>query len=236
MRLISSIHDYYDAMFAYGVGDKRVFNRETKDVSLVNKQDRFHRNFRADYKGIYYIFDFFVIGFCGEIYHGVQISSSKEYPYQPLKSGTYYTYDNMVKDFPEIELNKLEIRGRERGWVSLDSMKEWLGGKTKNSRNCFWYDLNKIKGYFKEYKVSYFVLKDVTQYGYDEFRMTLYPVLKDYNFGKVEDNFQCYTKIEWYMNNELILPDDPYVMPVSDKIKAESHGFDQFSFRTAKQK
>ena len=39
-----------------------------------------------------------------------------------------------------------------------------------------------------------------------------------------------------FMNNQIVRPDDPYIEPVSDVIKAQAHGFDKFSFRKDKSK
>ena len=48
------------------------------------------------------------------------------------------------------------------------------------------------------------------------------------------DITQTYQNLEMYLTNILVNKDNPYIQPVADKIKAESHGYDKFSFRKEK--
>jgi hypothetical protein len=73
-----------------------------------------------------------------------------------------------------------------------------------------------------------------------EYRFTphvvINPILDAIDFKKVIDPFSAFVEIERYLTNELAPKDFKRDMSVveksvSDKIKAESHGFDKYSFR-----
>jgi hypothetical protein len=57
----------------------------------------------------------------------------------------------------------------------------------------------------------------------------------DKGFQKLMSPYQAFQELEMYVGNYLVQPtiQEP---PISDKIKAEIHGFDQFSFRKEKRK
>ncbi len=61
-------------------------------------------------------------------------------------------------------------------------------------------------------------------------RLVLNPNLSDLNFQKVMNNREAYQEIEMYLSNILVSDKMPE-NPISDKLKAESHGFDKKSFR-----
>jgi len=84
---------------------------------------------------------------------------------------------------------------------------------------------------FTTHKVAYFNVN----FDWKDNKIELYPILADYQFFRVFDIFATYQALEYYLCNILVAPDDPYIEPVSDKIKAESKGFDKFSFRKEKQ-
>jgi len=77
---------------------------------------------------------------------------------------------------------------------------------------------------FRQYKAAYFHV---------DYRngLTLYPILRKYQFYKVFSAPSAYQEIEMYLGNVLHPRDNPHIDPVPDVIKAESHGFDKWSFR-----
>tara|TARA_R110000822_G_C15338795_1_gene495981 strand:+ start:38329 stop:38664 length:336 start_codon:yes stop_codon:yes gene_type:complete len=62
-----------------------------------------------------------------------------------------------------------------------------------------------------------------------------YPSLKKLEFYKVFGAYEAFQKIEQYIANELV-DRDVIDHEVSDKLKIQSHGFDEFSFRRSKSK
>ena len=56
------------------------------------------------------------------------------------------------------------------------------------------------------------------------------PRLADLDFARIIPPFDAYQKLESYLFNELARQNDP-PMEISDTIRRDSHGFDQYSFR-----
>ena len=71
----------------------------------------------------------------------------------------------------------------------------------------------------------------VTRERYGKFILTMNPILRDLNFQKQHDQFWTFQELERFLFNDMVEPKDPTIN-ISDKIKAESHGFtDKYSFR-----
>jgi coproporphyrinogen III oxidase len=88
----------------------------------------------------------------------------------------------------------------------------------------------KLKEYFKKY--AYFILEFNNETR--DVNIVTYPILKNYEFFKVFNPYETYQQIEMFISN-LAINEDRIVM-ISDKLKAETHGFDKFSFRKDKSK
>ncbi len=82
---------------------------------------------------------------------------------------------------------------------------------------------------FEAKKLAYFAI-DPTNYGVKTKEVEIYPILKKYQFYKVFDTYEAFQKIEHFLTNELIKPDDMKVV-IPDNLKAQSKGFDKWSFR-----
>ncbi len=239
MKLVSGIHDYYDALFVHAVKERRVFNRNQKDLylSFSDCNSHFHPDFSCKYRGTEFSFSFFIIGFCGKLYPGVSVSYRLSYDdptYYTRKSEKFYNYDELITKYPQIGSGEAKIdlrygRNVHAKSITLEGIKAWLTGMSKH-QSIYHYDFFRLTEIFIKNKVAYFRMEE----DWDQFSMQEYPVLKDYGFGKVFDVNQCFQTIEYFMNNELMPPDSPYVMPVPDKIKAQSKGFNEQSFRKAK--
>lgn len=229
MRLISKYKDYYDSLFSYDSGDKRSMFLRKK--SHYHYKDRLNFPHCSNDKG--YVTSG-VVGFCGKLYPFLRV-----YKFGCEADTIYSTYD-FLKLYPEMVDNdskdKLSYYNRSR--LKEDTVRNWLSHATciggfftktikLTDKNYF---MNKI---FDEEKVAYFSFSKET-YGGGDYLVELYPVLKDLKFYRVFDIHQAYQNLLYYLSNELVKPDDPYIAPVPDHVKAASKGFDQFSFRTEK--
>lgn len=58
--------------------------------------------------------------------------------------------------------------------------------------------------------------------------------LKDLQFSKLLNNYQCFQEIEMFMGTVLV-KDQMTMKPITDKLKATTHGFNDKSFRKEKQ-
>ena len=59
------------------------------------------------------------------------------------------------------------------------------------------------------------------------------PILSDYGFQKIKNNFDAYQDISMYLSNNLANTMDPNPV-VTDELKAHAHGFNEWSFRRHK--
>ena len=57
------------------------------------------------------------------------------------------------------------------------------------------------------------------------------PILKDYDFQKIVDPYTAFQEIQMYISGVLSTGDKNPQWPISDKLKAESKGFNDLSFR-----
>jgi hypothetical protein len=106
-------------------------------------------------------------------------------------------------------------------WMSkTNDTPRWYSGGS-DIWNC-----GQLLSIFQQYKVIYFYVRKECK----SHLVESYPQLKNIQFYKVFDSYSAYQKIEQYLTNELA--DDPMsIDPISDKLKAENHGFNKWSFR-----
>lgn len=242
MRIISNFHDYYDGvkMFGHDSGSS-TYVRKTicHPIDWLGYKTYMNRGF---------VLESGVLGFCGELFPFVH------YDYYTKKDGakrgiTYSVdeYNNIVKEIDKqystkyigsnIFGNIFNKKNSSELWFSCDfqslmdnnyilKRKFNVDGKIPNKKELFF-----------KYKVPTFVIEfrkghhDIDPNDDTSFVFVENPKLLDYSFQKMVDSYQAFQKIEQFINNELVNPDNPYIEPVSDKIKAESHGFNQWSFR-----
>ena len=210
MRIFSKTHDYYDGVAGHDSDPKRVFNRP--EPQTIHNNELSCKNYARRTFGS----NFFIIGFCGEIYPGYlndHINTDDPffvYDYESLPEGKLsQKYTGSI--YYETDFNDKFFKG----WFQKEI---WNYKGTTSFKN----EYNDI---FLKYHVPYFV---VYEYG-----IKLYPSLKGLQFYKVFDAYSCYQRIDSYLFNELVPPDIVNYEP-NDKLKAQSHGFDQFSFRKQK--
>ena len=60
-----------------------------------------------------------------------------------------------------------------------------------------------------------------------------YPILGDYDFQRIKDPYTCFQDVTMYLSGVVGNEEKP-IEPISDVLKAETHGFNKFSFRKDK--
>ena len=244
MRLVSKIHDYYDGVFRTSVQDKSsTFVRNKKEeIKPVGWKGHIPAAIER-YNDGFEIF-FGVVGFCGAIYPFVKVQEGHGYGEEHIRIDSFhYNFEDFVRNHPKIverfDKNPYKYFFEEKG---LDEIKNWLkNGKTVTpslskpyredyviTKDRYFLDM-----FIKE-RICYFSMIWKSANFFKDITMTFYPVLKDVQFFKVFDSYAAFQQIEMFLSNQIVKPDDPFIAPVPDKIKVESHGFDKHSFRKDK--
>jgi len=244
MKIISKFHDYYDGVQGIAFDDELVYLRKYRTILLKEliKQDDLrigNRKFSNGYSvriknGRIKGYSEKIIGFCGEIYYLFEI---------------YYilTNEGIVQKrsaFSQEQLNEilieLELKSpKSEELISFsEHYKKMWSVIYSDSRH-----LQALRDIFTRENTPIFVIKEDTydlhwldennSRGYNELIVEINPCLKEYDFQKEVDSFNCYQSISMYIGGVLTKPDAPILL-VSDEIKTLQHGFDEFSFKTIK--
>lgn len=222
MKLISKIHDYYDPVM-HQRRDGQVFVRELKKT-FINDKCLCPLSKDSDGKFARYDFKFGIVGFCGKLYPYIEttvVGRDMSIIFRDLS----YTWSHFCKKYPEVAEGRTRIS--DRYIFHLSDLQNWLNfGVYGTSRISIHADPF-LNGLFKKENVAYFQVTD----DFGGSALTLHPILRDLEFYKVFDLYEACQAIEMFLTNILAPRDNPYIAPIPDKIKAESHGFDKFSFR-----
>jgi hypothetical protein len=234
MLIKSDFKDYYDCMQRYNVGtmDKKYYFVRKTSEKIVNY--RSNRNFSGLLYNIYrngitVILRAGYIGFCNEFY-----------PYITYDSKYFYDYDSLYKAYSEMAGNRFKDISNE-----FERLKEWFDPTKIPKKNCigsyFWFNnkltddefLDNLRELFNEY--AYFNVEFDKHYNKEKTEtIIIYPNLKKMEFFKVKPPNICFQDLERYCTTKL-LPKEKDIWPISDKLKAETHGFNKFSFRKDKE-
>ncbi|MDO8640104.1 MAG: hypothetical protein Q7R33_01010 [Nitrosarchaeum sp.] len=223
MRIISKFHDYYDCIQSYGFDPKIVYYRKTENI--VDKSAI------KVLKSVYMKFP--STGYYGSIpyygstltYHPVLfIVSGKLYVSYEIDVGigqrTEYVFDKTI-----IENFMSKSCSKKYRYNSLSDIRK-LNQAYQELKNV---DFNKVSIGLKTPVI-------LMKHSYENEDRIVYvkdPFLKEYNFVKVLDPFTMYQTLSMFVGNFLIEQSKP-IWPISDNLKAQSKGFDKYSFRKRK--
>jgi hypothetical protein len=225
MRIVSKIHDYYDGVAkSTGYDASYTFVRKSKDFE-TSKDFRIPSGqeyvIKVDEK---YYTECGFVGFCGVMYPFIKINN--EY---------FYDYDELIEKYPFI-LNKGKVRRRYyennsvyEDWLRKGFLKSWWKDDLDLHSN------SEVKEVFRKEKCAYFVVFSPYSRNRGNWTSNIYPILKDYMFYRVFDPVQAFQQIELYLQNVLVPPDVIDYEP-TDELKAQSKGFDKWSFRKMPEK
>lgn len=230
MRLISKQHDYYDSPFRASASDpKYIFVREKSKIQIPNKI--LFMEWTSEIKNNHYFFRSGLIGFCGKIYPFI-----RHYDYHGKFGGDqfFYTMDDFNKTFPEISKGESKIIGVVRYVSRISDISNWLDNGCVSSwwfiKNIYSAKTDKtLLELFLKNRIAYFSI-DYCDTKPPNIDVDVYPLLRDYSFFKVFNAYLAFQTIEHFLTNELIRPDEINVV-IPDKLKAQSKGFDRWSFK-----
>jgi len=241
MRLISKFHDFYDGVARNTVHDKtHTFVRKQKEIEGVETYLLSYMDYETRTEAITISGE--IIGFCGEIYPCIRIAITEIKNYMKETSVTHlYNWDDVASFLPFEEMRKTRSGSRIYYYGSVksdqDLIKKWLeSGKGKEhwfSKDI--YEAKKdpaLKKLFLDQRIAYFRIYRPTIRG--KLTTESYPILQDVSFFKVFDAYTCFQKIEHFLVNEIVRPDEikqEIQDSITDDLKAHSHGYDKWSFR-----
>ena len=219
MRIISDFHDYYDVGMQNGVDPQlpyRRFRRE-EPIQFPNVNDWRSFGRRISYYGRY--FCCFFIGFAGKVWPCMDVSVDVPEPslcfeatqiddkFIELAARNFYSWN------PKVRKKDLQERVKH----IKEDVYEFFEYKTKSE----------LIDLFDKFNTAIFVHKLGNK------TMVINERLNLYDFQKILPPMQAFQELEMYVGSYLTRPviEEP---PISDKIKAEIHGFDKFSFRKDK--
>jgi hypothetical protein len=227
MKLISKIHDYYDGVIRTTKQDESIlFLREQRNIHINHGKflDIEHRDDKNDYH-----FKLGVIGFCGMLFPFVEVEEQSRSDGM-TKESVYLDKDSIIADFKGLKNVEKHLWG---GVSSLSNrITHWLtAGEERGWGNNLYsiYRDNILKELFLKERIAYFAIR-APRGNYKGYNVEVYPILKDLMFFKKFDAFTAYQTIEMFLSNEMVQHDNRKVV-ISDKLKAESKGFDKWSFR-----
>ena len=219
MRIISDFHDYYDVGMQNGVDPQLPYRRFRREATVSFPIDDWRSIGR---KIMYYahFYRLFYFGFAGKIYPCIDISFNLADAVEP----TFSFAPTELEDSFFVEILKNDRLGRGK------YLKESVKRKKEEVFECFEFrNAPELLDLFEKFKTAIFVY----QLGNDS--IVINERLNLYGFQSILPPAQAFQELAMYVGAVLTKPviEEP---PISDKIKAEIHGFDRFSFRKEKQK
>lgn len=230
MRIISKKHDYYDCIQKYGQDDI-LYIRDEKEITVNFSVHSVYESVGSQDSG--FSVHNQLIGFCGKLYPCIYL----RYPQYGDKGTCYYTMEQLdhhiEKTFPKLveEFNKKSgrrFRSYIRGWRTSvrDEVKGYLEWFNKPE------NLSKLNTLIKLFELA--PLFSVHRHSYNESKVQLNCLLREYEFYKVFDVQRTFQELEMWMSN-IAKPIKP-IPHIDDVTMAEAKGFDRFSFRKEKKK
>ena len=228
MKIVGNIKDYYDgAATQFGYSDDVIFNRTSSQIVGTEEIEKISKRLLGLCKCSV------TIGFCGKIYYGLENIGYGE----GEKSRWLYPYFKKdVDTVLEIYNKEKERRGRkiwsfgkhlEEFSVSCGCIKLEIW-QTQRGIGSGWLDSIEDHKIFEDLGCPIFSV-EYTKYGTNP-TLTKNPILRHLDFERFIDPYTAVQEIEMYLGR--LATNNTPPMPVgSDKVIAESKGFDNFSFR-----
>jgi hypothetical protein len=221
MKIISKNKDFYDFMNTYGIDEKIIYFRKTKQIrseieSFVIRNKYFgnwiHETRTPNKK---YTIEFYVLGLNNKFYPGIRISEIGNF-----ENNHFYWNDTAYKKIEDIFTNQKYGR-----YCTLRPYKNFFD-YYKNLNDSY---------FFKKYDTPLFIIYDYHYFSslknHGIYIIDLNPILIDYEIHKFFDGQFIYNEIyEWLSLNNI-----QDTVEISDENKIIQHGFDKkISFRNTK--
>lgn len=245
MRIISNYHDYYDCMQRQAQDRSITFVRNREEIHFDENKGKemikklpyafCSHNRRLDFHNG--SVSFFVLGFCGDLIPGVEVSFHSP--------GSYVGNDKSEILWPQYcpkevmdKLKEASEKKFKKGYLHYDQshiysmVHWWLSHMEYRDYFSQYFErkedvkVSDFRSWFLKYKIPIFTI------GWPENHITLYPCLKDIRVFTFITAAQCFQRIQQFIINDLAIQKDGSEFPVPEKDRLIGHGFDpKWSFR-----
>ena len=243
MRILNSdFKDFYDSCAVQTPDEKPVYIRKSKIIQPSNNGDPAQLMIARVLKAELRVFSKMpweenfgepgLLGFCGKLYPFWQTTSSAIYPTlegllaaverEPFESGPDGWNKRRKEEFDTARASKTESEWGFYRWTKADLTKFFTDFRANIGDQVF-----------IELGVPVFAISEGGKVNgkYVE----LNSCLKSLGFDQLMKPFAAYQELDTYLGNNLATRMDPEAKGMTDKLRAETHGFDKWSFRTHKE-
>ena len=249
MKILSDFKDYYDGGRALDDEDTPVYARfcvvhELPDVprpehrALIENasRDLWQRStLPPDAPWA----DVEVIAFCGRLYPLYRVGWSDIKGKQQTRY--CYTFDQYIRALEERHAFERTLEHSTALGGLRDALKSVQS--SERPRHRFRYDEPRLnRATWAEFQASrvvdvpprFFVYFKAPVVSYQRRKLVINPCLKDYNFVSQVAPHQAWQDLSMFLGNTLVDLAATPPRPISDELRAQTHGFDRQSFRSAK--
>lgn len=220
MLIVSKFHDYYDTAIAYGVDKECVYART---IETLKSKSRWSGNETSEYstKDYKLCITPYSIGFCGAIYKCIKIQEVNNIN-RAEEILVFYDAQSFIEHMKKYN-------------IDLPKRRYWGWSGSRSLYTYAWHDEIAAKEYFNKEisKDLYNIFTDrrVPIFAHTRYTITINPCLKDFKFGKVKDAPTAFQEIHMYLSG-VLGNKEKETLDITDKTRAQQHGFDKWSFRT----
>jgi len=220
MIIDSKFKDYYDVVASQGVDKSIVYNRVQEfNTGFPEKESLLfslggNRRWGRFY-GAEIAHQHFLVLFCGKAYFGVQFSGFVKGNYD---SWIEYDHEKIISRIAEAE--PMPRKKYMEKYTTVEVCKKVLENVNR---------LNVSIDYFRKYKAP--VIIEVYNHNSRQLIQITNPKLKNYRFERVVDPYTAFQEIQMFISGVLGQGNTMKELPISDKLRAESKGFNDLSFR-----
>ncbi len=221
MRIVSKKKDYYDCVQSCSQDRSTVYVRTEEEVYYdLGKWPL--PSYPYDY--VPGLVNYHIIGFCGRIYPAIEMCATS-----PESNRTFCYTLTEFNDYVHANLHPKELdiylgKSKRSPW-------RWRSVSLRYGFERFYESMNKQMDKYKEMFIAkrapIFTARQSGRWGGGV--ITWNGMLRPFDFVRIFDPYSAFQEIQMFMNN-LAAPEKE--MPViSDELKAQSKGFDKWSFR-----